>query len=250
MIQFDRVTYRYGRADRSVLDHFTWDVSRGRTVLLGPNGAGKSTLLGLGAGAFAPQHGSVHVPGVDRSQRSRARRRTWAGVVGWMPQDVRAVRGLTAREQVAYAGWLRGLTRSDAWERAAAALEAVDLVAETDRQTSALSGGQLRRVGIAEALVPGPSVLLLDEPTVGLDPGQRARVRDLLVDLPGVQTLVVSTHQVDDLSEIFDHVAVLQRGALRFTGDVPTFLEHGDPGADVARRAETAFRTLVPESAA
>lgn len=250
MLQFDGVSFRYGRNGRRVLDAFTWEVPAGRTVLLGPNGAGKSTLLGLAAGAFAPQHGAIRIADAETSRRSGAQRRALARVIGWMPQDVRAVRGLTAREQVAYAGWLRGMSRRDAWDRALPALSALGLEADADRRTTALSGGQLRRVGIAEAIVPGPSVLLLDEPTVGLDPAQRARVRELLVGLPGVRALVVSTHQVDDLSQIFDNVAVLQNGSLRFDGPITAFLEHGGDDADSTRRAESAFRVFIPESAA
>ena len=211
-------------------------------MLLGPNGAGKSTLLSLGADALAPARGRVVLSDLDPARlpdRARYRR-----AVGWMAQQVRAVPGLTAQEQVSYAGWLKGLGRGRAWSAAAEGLERVGLAELAARKASTLSGGQLRRVGLAQVLVHGPEVLLLDEPTVGLDPAQRARFREILSALPPERPVVVSTHQVDDLSELFDTVVVIESGVIRFEGSVSAFL--GLTPADVSgRRAEAAYAQVV-----
>ena len=224
-----------------VFERFSWEVPAGRTVLLGPNGAGKTTLLGLGASALMPASGSVRMGSV--SSTARRDRAAFRRAVGWMPQQVRAIAGLTSREQVAYAGWLKGLDRRAAWDAAGEALERVDLAAEAGRRTSHLSGGQLRRVGLAQVLVHRADVLLLDEPTAGLDPNQRARFRDILREVSRDVPVVVSTHQVDDLTGLFDTVVVMDRGRLPFSGTPAAFMALAPDGS--AFPAEAAYGTLV-----
>ena len=153
---------------------------------------------------------------------------------------------LRAREQVAYAGWLRGMSRSAAWSGAGQALDRVGLETRADVRTSELSGGQLRRLGLAEALVADPRVLLLDEPTAGLDPEQRARFREALLDLEPSCTVVVSTHQVDDLQGLFDRVVVLVAGRIAYDGPVTAFLRTSSEASEVLR-AEEAYRRILGE---
>ena len=246
-LRFDGVSFSYasgglGRGPRTrVFEDFSWEVPSGRTVLLGPNGAGKTTLLGLGASALMPATGSVRIGTV--SSTARRERAKFRRAVGWMPQQVRAIAGLTCREQVAYAGWLKGLDRRAAWEAAGTALERVDLAAEAGRRTSQLSGGQQRRVGLAQALVHRADVLLLDEPTAGLDPNQRARFRDILREVSRDVPVVVSTHQVDDLTDLFDTVVVMDRGRLPFSGSPAAFMALAPAGS--AFPAEAAYGALV-----
>lgn len=238
-------TYRGGglrpRPGTRVFADFSWEMPAGRTVLLGPNGAGKSTLLALGATALAPDVGDVRMgawSGASRRDRSTFRR-----AVGWMPQQVRPIGGLTCREQVAYAGWLKGLDRATAWQAAGAALDRVDLASEADRRTSQLSGGQQRRVGLAQILVHHADLLLLDEPTAGLDPNQRARFRDVLREISHEVPVLVSTHQVDDLTDLFDTVVVIDHGQTRFTGTPEQFMALAPTGSP--HPAEAAYGTLV-----
>ncbi len=242
-LSFERVSFRYRRASQAVFVDFFWKIPNGRTVLLGPNGAGKSTLLALGADMLRPDKGIVSYRTLQTTRRSD--RAAYRRAVGWMPQQVRAVPGLTAREQVAYAGWLKGLSRSRSWLAAARALDRVGLSELAGRKTSSLSGGQLRRVGLAQALVHEAEVLLLDEPTAGLDPAQRARFREILAELPDELPVVVSTHQVDDLSELFDIVAVIENGTIRFEGEVSVFMDLAPQGV-TERRAEAAYTSIIP----
>lgn len=238
VLDFSDIDFTYKRQKLPVFRNFSFRIRAQSTVLLGPNGAGKSTLLGLAAGFHVPQRGTLAATGAHGQNK-----------VGWMPQEIRAVPGLSAREQVAYAGWLGGMKRNDAWIGAASALERVNLAAEIDKRSSALSGGQLRRVGLAEALVHSPDVLLLDEPTVGLDPAERARFRSILQSLVGQCSVLVSTHMVDDLDELFDDVVVLDKGAVRYFGSVSEFLDLGSVDSG-SRQAENAYLKVLEEGIA
>ncbi|GLV78543.1 MULTISPECIES: ABC transporter ATP-binding protein [Streptomyces] len=238
-IQLEACAFTYGRRKPPVLRALTYAVPDGFTVLLGPNGAGKSTLLKLAAGVNDPTAGSVRLGHL--SSRSREYRQR----VAWMPQSITAMTGLTAREQVAYTGWLKGMNRSEAWTAAAEALARVELSDRTDVKTKHLSGGQLRRVGVASALVHDAAVLLLDEPTAGMDPTQRRVFRDLIVGLATTDVRVLmSTHDVGDLAEEADHVTVLTNGRIRFTGATGDFLAHAPAGTPEARRAEAAYTAI------
>src|SRR5579884_2130928 len=196
-----RFSYRSGVP---VLDNFSLSLGKGATVLLGPNGAGKSTLLGLSASALRPGSGDVRLG--DLSTGTRRSLRSYRRKVAWLPQQVKPLAGLRVREQVSFSGWLKGMSRTAAWEASALALHKVQLEKMADRRASELSGGQLRRLGIAQALVHDAEVVLLDEPTAGLDPSQRAVFRRLLADLRGTADFVVSTHQTEDLGDIYDTV--------------------------------------------
>ncbi|QCX26326.1 ABC transporter ATP-binding protein [Nocardioides jishulii] len=236
MLEARDLHFSYGRGRGTlVLAGVDWQVAPGATtLLLGPNGAGKSTLLKLLSGFERPQRGSVSVAG-DASRDTLHRE------VAWMPQDVQPARGLTVAEQVEYVAWLAGLDRATARRRAGDAIEAVDLVAKRDVRTDRISGGQLRRVGLAQALVRRAPVLLLDEPTAGLDPAQTLNFRSILRDVEAPGGVVVSTHQVNDLEQDVDRVTVLAEGELRFDGPVEEFRGLGGGADDLV----TVFADMV-----
>ncbi|MEU9782844.1 ATP-binding cassette domain-containing protein [Streptomyces phaeochromogenes] len=238
-IHFESCTFSYGRRKPPILNDLTYTIPDGFTVLLGPNGAGKSTLLKLGSGLYQPRSGSVRMGNLE------SRDSAFPKQVAWMPQTITPMAGLTAREQVAYTGWLKGMARSDAWDAALTALERVNMADRAGIKAKQLSGGQLRRVGVASALVHGAGVLLLDEPTAGMDPTQRRVFRDLILGLATAEVRVLmSTHDVADLAEEADHVTVLHQGQIAFTGPTGDFLAHAPHEAPQARRAETAYATV------
>ncbi|MDT3397304.1 ATP-binding cassette domain-containing protein [Streptomyces sp. B1866] len=241
-LRFTGCSFGY-RARTPVLTSLTLDLPTGCTVLLGPNGAGKSTLLSLGASILVPGRGQVLLGRLDSAQRRD--RADYRRRVGWLPQAIHPVPGLTVREQAAYAGWLKGLSRRQAWDASAAALGRVRLTELADRPSRELSGGQLRRLGIAQTLVHRAEVVLLDEPTAGLDPVQRGVFRDLLADLSEKVSFVVSTHQTEDLADIYRTVIVLDRGEVTFQGDIGGFLSLAGHEASAERQAEQAYRGLV-----
>ncbi|MGW1801502.1 ATP-binding cassette domain-containing protein [Streptomyces sp. NPDC001984] len=232
-------SYGYGRRKRTILNSFDYRLPAGVTILLGPNGAGKSTLLKLAASAVRPDSGKV-VCGSIPSTSKQFRR-----IVARMPQDIIPMPGLTAREYVAYVGWLKGMSRDDAWKTARRVLARVELTEQSEVKTTRLSGGQLRRVGVAAALVHGARVLLLDEPTAGLDPRQRRVFRDLLRDLSGEVSVLMSTHDVADLAEDADHVTVLVEGQILHSGTTGTFLGLAPNGTAAGRLAEGAYTELL-----
>ncbi|MGX7758862.1 ABC transporter ATP-binding protein [Streptomyces angustmyceticus] len=235
-LQMTHCWFAYRHKD--VFSDFNYSLRPGSTVLLGPNGAGKSTLLSLAASVRRPQQGTIEHRGTPATSRDYRRK------VAWMPQNITAMSGLTAREQVAFVGWTKGMNRNDAWSRAAVALGQVDLADKQDVKTKTLSGGQLRRVGVAQALVHDAEVLLLDEPTAGMDPRQRRIFRDVLAQLPAHVAVLLSTHDVADLAEESDHVTVLDGGRLAYDGDTSGFLAHAPQDTAPARRAEAAYSML------
>ncbi|MFD7226957.1 ABC transporter ATP-binding protein [Streptomyces sp. NPDC059881] len=242
-LRYQACTFQYKSRSRPVLDRLTLQFSPGHTVLLGPNGAGKSTLLSLGASAQKPQSGTVGYGRLDSATRRNLR--AYRGKVSWLPQRPGFIPGLTCREHVAYVGWLKGMSERDAWLSAPSAIERVGLSAKRDDKIKTLSGGQQQRIAIAQALVHEAELLLLDEPTVGLDPHQRRRFLDLLVSLRGTVHVIVSTHDIGDLDESFDEVVVLESGKARFRGTVSEFTRHADPACAPARRLESAYASLL-----
>ncbi len=232
-LELRSIDFRYRRG-RPALAGVSWAPGR-RAALLGPNGAGKSTLFGVACGALRPERGGVEVAGAAAAP----------GQVAWMPQTIQALPTLRCREQVALAGWMQGLSRARAWDAAADALEIVNLAQRAGDRAATLSGGQLRRLGLAEALVGDPAVVLLDEPTVGLDPMQRDQVRGLLIELGERCQLIVATHLVEDLAQAFDTVTVLVEGSIRFDGSVDAFLALAPDGGTFTGRATAAYAAVA-----
>lgn len=240
MLEAVGLGFSYGRLrPTTVFEDFSWQVSPGETtLLLGPNGAGKSTLMRLLCGFDRPRRGQVRIGGV-------ARRRELFRHVGWMPQDVQPGRGMTVAEQVEYVAWVGGHSPRRAREAARKAIIQVDLDEKRGTRTDRLSGGQLRRVGLAQALVRQGQVLLLDEPTAGLDPAQALNFRSLLERLECPGGIVISTHQITDLIDDVDRMVVLADGEIKFNGTPGEFvLQHGR-GDGGAMSLSQAFSDLV-----
>lgn len=210
------VTVRYGST--TALDDVSLEFPSGVTGLLGPNGAGKSTLLSLLSTARRPKSGTVTLLGESASGRARVQRLRQR--IGVLPQSFGFYPRFTALEFTEYAAWLRKVPAARRRERALEALRLVQMDKHADRRMGALSGGMLRRVGIAQAMVNEPSLVLLDEPTVGLDPAQRVGFRSLIQELGNRCAVVMSTHLAEDVAHVCDRVAVLLEGTVRFTGTV------------------------------
>lgn len=213
-IEFDQLRHSFGRT--RVFDGLTWSLSEGVTSLLGVNGAGKTTLMRILATALVPDSGTVTYDGQvldSRGERSLARSK-----IGYLAQSFGYDPRFTVREHVTYLAWCRGVGKTERSEKVAAAIEYVDLQDKTNKRLGSLSGGMRQRAGIAGAIVGNPQLLILDEPTVGLDPQQRAHFRRLVANVP-VQTVLLSTHMTDDVDLIADKVSVLHDG--RILADEP-----------------------------
>jgi ABC-2 type transport system ATP-binding protein len=215
VVRAEGLSRRYG-ATRA-LDGVDVALERGITGLLGPNGAGKTTLLSILATVNEPDAGRVSAFGLDpghAAERVEIRRR-----LGYLPQELGYHRHFTVAAFLDYVAILKEITdRRRRAEEVARVLAAVALEDRARSRIRALSGGMRQRLGIAQALLGEPGLLILDEPTAGLDPEQRLRFRELLSGLPGDPVTVLSTHQADDIAAICPHVLVLLKGQVHFAG--------------------------------
>ncbi len=232
-IDITGLTKRY-RGHVTALDELSLVVPTGMFGLLGANGAGKTTLMRILAGLLRPSSGRVRVGEHDvttRGGRSAVQR-----VLGYLPQELGVYPDLSAREFLDYVALLKGIDdRSARRRRVGEVLEIVALTAEADRRLRGYSGGMRRRVGIAQALLADPRLLIVDEPTAGLDPEERIRFRTLLAQLAGARTVLLSPHIVDDVAQTCRELAVLASGRLVFRGTV----------AELTSRAEQQVWSVV-----
>ncbi|HRQ40597.1 MAG TPA: ABC transporter ATP-binding protein [Chloroflexota bacterium] len=179
--------------------------------LLGPNGAGKTTLMNMLATITRPSRGQILWNGIDISQKPDDLRR----ILGYLPQDFGVYPHLSAVEFLRYLAAIKGLDRHTTETRIEALLAVVGLTAVAQRPLGSYSGGMKQRVGIAQALLNDPQLLIVDEPTVGLDPEERNRFRQLIADLAGDRIIILSTHIVGDIEASATEIAILSQGRLR-----------------------------------
>lgn len=232
---------RYGR--QYVFRALDVTVLPGVTGLIGPNGAGKTTLMSMIAGLRRPASGSLTVLGAN-IERAIDRRRLMSQL-GFLPQTFGYYRSYSVREFVTYCAWLKCVPRGVIDERVRRALAATDLIGEASKKMRALSGGLLRRAGIAQAIVHEPRLLVLDEPFAGLDPQQRIQLRRLLRELGKEAHILLTTHLVDDVMIIADQVLVLGGGEIVFSGSPVDLEELADPRACGDSRLERGYATVL-----
>lgn len=238
MLSLRSVSHSY--RDNVALSSVSVDLTDGVCALVGVNGAGKTTLLTAASGGLRPTGGTIAVDGHDIYSRST--RRHALGKVALMPQIATFPGNMTVREVVEYLTWMRGARARDA---RLAAEDAISRVLLTDRATkriSTLSGGMVRRVCLAQAIAAGSDVLLLDEPSTGLDPEQRRVMVELLGHLSG--TVLLSSHVMEDVTDLAERVLVLDAGELVFDGTVAD-LEALAPATDQRRAAEAGFLAVL-----
>jgi ABC-2 type transport system ATP-binding protein len=218
-IRIDALNKSYG-AVRAVVD-FTLRLEPGVLGLLGPNGAGKSTLMRMLATVKKPSSGTIRFDGVDVVAAPDALRRT----LGYLPQDFGIYPHLSASEFLEYIGALKGIPRRQLRTRIAGLLDLLNLSQVGSRPLGGFSGGMRQRVGIAQALLNDPRVLIVDEPTAGLDPEERVRLRTLLQGMASDRIIIFSTHICSDVESIAKSVAIIDRGVL-LAYDAPANLLH------------------------
>lgn len=228
-VAFRELSFAYGRGFH--LGPLSADIGPGVTCLVGANGAGKSTLFRLLAGLQTPTTGSVQIDGQD--------------AVGYLPQSPDFPTGATCTEFLTHVAWLQSVPRRARRDAVAHALDSVGLTSHAHTKIRALSGGMARRLGIAQALVHDPRVVLLDEPTVGLDPVQRIAAREVLEKIATDRAVVVSTHLVEDVRGLAARILLLSDGQLVFDGDIPALEREARPSAPGETPLEQAMATLI-----
>lgn len=204
MLSVERVTKRYG--DFTALEDISLDFTQGVYGLLAPNGAGKSTLMKMLATLLFPTKGRILWDGEEIVSMGEAYR----GLLGYLPQDFGYYPNYTPRQFMRYAAALQRLTRAVADQRIDHLLELVGLSDAADKKLKKFSGGMLQRVGIAVAMLNEPKLLILDEPTAGLDPGERVRFRNLIHALANDRIVILSTHIVSDIETIAGQIIMLR----------------------------------------
>ena len=214
-IRIEGIEKSFGRT--RALRGVSFETGTGITGLLGPNGAGKTTLLRMLATVLAPDRGELRVLGrdpTDVEQRLTIRRR-----LGYMPQEPGFHRNFTAFEFVDYLAILKEMTdRRTRHDEVRRVLQTVGLGDVARKKIKALSGGMRRRVALAQALLGEPELLVLDEPTAGLDPEQRLRFREIISAIAERQTVILSTHQTEDVAALCERVVVIAEGEVLFDG--------------------------------
>ncbi|AXX32164.1 ABC transporter ATP-binding protein [Actinosynnema pretiosum subsp. pretiosum] len=217
---------RVGRKKNAV-DGLDLELGKGVHGLLGPNGAGKTTLIRTLATVLRPTSGELSVLGerVDGLGGRRGLRRR----LGYLPQDFGYYKRFTVREFVEYLAWLKEVPAAEIPGAVQRAVERVGLADRADDRMKTLSGGMVRRVGVAQAIVNDPAVLLLDEPTAGLDPAQRVRFRELVVELGRESCVLISTHLVEDVAAACTDVVLIANGSLVFQGTPAEVAAAGTP---------------------
>jgi ABC-2 type transport system ATP-binding protein len=222
MLEIRSLSKVYPGASSPALADFTLAVGEGVLGLLGPNGAGKTTLMSILATVTKPTSGTFLWEGKDGVSSPLPVRRD----LGFLPQDFGVYERLTAREFLTYLGRLKGLSGADLSRRVARMLELVNLHHAAGRRLGGFSGGMRQRVGIAQALLGDPKLLIVDEPTVGLDPEERVRFRNLLSEIAQGRVVLLSTHIVSDVESVASTIAIIRSGRLVLHAAPEELLKH------------------------
>ena len=220
-IVIDNLSKRYGK--KEAIKNLSLKIPSGMYGLLGRNGAGKTSLMRILAALSVPTNGDIWLNGVSIKETAKIRE-----MVGYLPQDFSMYRSMTVLGAMDYLGLLSDIPKEIRKERIDELLEKVNLKDNAKTKIKALSGGMKRRLGIAQALLHNPQILIVDEPTAGLDPEERIRFRNLLSDFADDRIVLLSTHIASDIESICDGVAVLNDGKLIFHGSTEELIRQAD----------------------
>lgn len=206
----DRVTKQY--QNKIAVDRVSISLKPGVIGLLGANGAGKTTLMRMICGILKPTGGTITYEGMDVSEEM------YRDVLGYLPQDFGYYPGFTGREFLLYMAALKGIDKKTAQRKCDELLEVVNLKNVANKKIKSYSGGMKQRLGIAQAVLNNPQILILDEPTAGLDPKERVRFRNLIAELGKDSIVILSTHIVSDVEHIADRILMMKSGQFIYDG--------------------------------
>ena len=193
-------------------------IPNGMFGILGRNGSGKSTLMNIIATILQPSKGTVTINGIEIKNSQKIRQ-----MIGYLPQDFDFYPNMKVSEVLYYLGFL-----SDFDKYVDLILRKVNLIDYKNKKVKSLSGGMKKRLGIAQAILHDPKVIIVDEPTAGLDPEERVRIRNLLSDLAENKNVIISTHIVSDIESTCNRIAILDKGSLVYKGDIPSLIQQSD----------------------
>lgn len=217
-IQINNLKKNYGK--KTALDNVNLTIEQGMFGLLGPNGAGKTTLMKILTTLLMPTQGHVKICGTELTNKKEIRK-----LIGYLPQDFSMYSNMTAYEALDYLATLSGISRAARKLKVPELLEKVNLSDSSKVKVKAMSGGMKRRLGIAQALIHDPKVVIVDEPTAGLDPEERVRFRNLLSEIAQEKIVILSTHIVGDVEATCEKIAILNNGRISFNGTLNELLK-------------------------
>ena len=219
-VKIKNVTVTFKNQVRAV-DHVNLEIPHGVYGLLGENGAGKTTLMRVLTTVLTPSDGEVYLDGI---RYGTGKDEVIRQKIGYLPQELNLYPGLSVQDCLEYLGELSGIPKEECKNRIRYYLEKTGLTNHRKKKMRQLSGGMKRRVGLIQALLNEPEFLIVDEPTTGLDPEERVRIRNLLVDFSEGRTVLFSTHVVEDIAATCSKLAVMRKGSFLYTGTVQALL--------------------------
>lgn len=231
ILEIKNLTKKYNK-QKTGLSNFSMTMEKGVLGLLGPNGAGKSTLMKIIATISKPTHGTIFLNGEDIVKNPDAIRK----ILGYLPQDFGVYPNLNAYEFLEYIAAMKGVGGPGLRKRIDMLLDGVNLTADAKRPIGSYSGGMKQRIGIAQTLLNDPKILIFDEPTVGLDPEERVRFRQLLSEMASDAIIILSSHIVSDIETIADEVAIMKTG---------TLIDKAIPSEIIKRIDNRVFETVI-----
>ncbi|MCY9515837.1 ABC transporter ATP-binding protein [Paenibacillus apiarius] len=242
MIQIYNVNKSYGK-NKQALKSVHLEIGHGMFGLLGPNGAGKSTLLRMLATLLKPTSGTITIDGCDLAREADTIRR----MIGYLPQSFQAHPQMTGRQFLDYVAIMKGISSGKERKRHVdELLEQVNLADKASLAVRTYSGGMRQRIGIAQALIGSPQVLIVDEPTAGLDPEERVRFRNLLNRFSLERTVILSTHIVGDIETSCTQLAVMLRGEVRYAGHPQSLAKIAEGQVWEAELSDSEFTEFEP----
>lgn len=218
-IQVEHLCKSYGK--KEALQDINFTLQKGIYGLLGENGAGKSTLMRMMATVDFPTKGAIRYDGKDIYSMDEEYR----GLIGYMPQNYSVYSGFTAKDFLEYMGVLKGIPKNRLKSRINEVLEFVNLSDVSGKKVKTFSGGMKRRIGIAQAIINEPEILIFDEPTAGLDPTERIRFSNIISDMAKDRIVLLSTHIVSDIEAIANELVVMKKGNILKTGKVDEIIK-------------------------
>lgn len=220
-IHIEDLTVRF-KNGVTAIDHADLDIPNGIFGLLGENGAGKTTFMRVLTTVLKPVSGTVTLDGILYSEGNYEKIQK---KIGYLPQEIELYPNLTVQECLEYMGALAGVEKKECRKRIDYYLEKTSLIEHRKKKMKQLSGGMKRRVGLVQALLNEPEFLIVDEPTTGLDPEERIRIRNLLVDFSENRTVLFSTHVVEDLAATCNQLAIMHKGRFLYAGSMKNLAE-------------------------
>lgn len=207
------------------LDGINLSIQNGIYGILGENGAGKSTLMKILVTLLTPTDGRVEMNGINLEKKNYNQIKK---LIGYLPQELGMYPNLTVKESLEYVGVMSGLNKKEYKAQIDYYLNKTGLIEQQNKKNKQLSGGMKRRAGLVQALIHNPSILIVDEPTTGLDPEERIRIRNLLVDFASNRTVLFSTHVTEDLAATCDKLCIMSKGKVVYDGGISDLITSAD----------------------